>query len=130
VWRRAQLKQLIAKNIEAEKPKADVDDLAGMVLTLFAGLHMEQNLGFRWTEIDRERRQPLELLSSRVSATVRHYLKTFAWTVTGNVITGNGNYGVLVADLSLANSSWHDQRHLRTVVSRSSLAHAAVLFVC
>jgi hypothetical protein len=43
-------------------------------------LHMEQNLGFRWTEIDRERRQPLELLSSRVSATVRHYLKTFAWS--------------------------------------------------
>jgi hypothetical protein len=80
VWRKVQLKQLIAKNIEAEKPKADVDDLAGMVLTLFAGLSTEQNLGFRWTEIDRERRQSLELLSSRVSATVRHYLKTFAWS--------------------------------------------------
>jgi AcrR family transcriptional regulator len=41
---RVQLKQLIAKNIEAEKPKADVNDLAGMVLTFFAGLSMEQNL--------------------------------------------------------------------------------------
>jgi hypothetical protein len=38
------LKQLIAKNIEAEKPKSDVNDLAGMVLTFFAGLSMEQNL--------------------------------------------------------------------------------------
>jgi AcrR family transcriptional regulator len=41
---RARLKQLIAKNIEAEKPKANVDELAGMVLTFFAGLSMEQNL--------------------------------------------------------------------------------------
>src|ERR1700722_5961927 len=41
---RVQLKQLIAKNIEAEKPKTDVNDLAGMVLTFFAGLSVEQNL--------------------------------------------------------------------------------------
>jgi TetR/AcrR family transcriptional regulator, copper-responsive repressor len=41
---RVQLKQLIARNIEAEKPKANVDELAGMVLTFFAGLSMEQNL--------------------------------------------------------------------------------------
>jgi AcrR family transcriptional regulator len=41
---RVQLKQLIAKNIEAEKPKADVNDLAGMVLTFFTGLSVEQNL--------------------------------------------------------------------------------------
>jgi len=41
---RVQLKQLIAKNIEAEKPKADVNNLAGMVLTFFAGLSVEQNL--------------------------------------------------------------------------------------
>jgi AcrR family transcriptional regulator len=41
---RVQLKRLIAKNIEAEKPKANVDELAGMVLTFFAGLSMEQNL--------------------------------------------------------------------------------------
>jgi TetR/AcrR family transcriptional regulator, copper-responsive repressor len=41
---RVQLKQLIAKNIEAEKPKADVNELASMVLTFFTGLSMEQNL--------------------------------------------------------------------------------------
>jgi AcrR family transcriptional regulator len=41
---RVQLKQLIAKNIEAEKPKVAVDDLAGMVMTFFAGLSVEQNL--------------------------------------------------------------------------------------
>ena len=41
---RVQLRQLIAKNIEAEKPKADVNNLAGMVLTFFAGLSVEQNL--------------------------------------------------------------------------------------
>src|SRR5271155_4078214 len=41
---RVQLKQLIAKNIEAEKPRAEVNDLAGMVLTFFAGLSVEQNL--------------------------------------------------------------------------------------
>src|SRR5260370_5934930 len=41
---RVQLKQLIAKNIEAEEPKADVNDLARMVLTFFAGLSVEQNL--------------------------------------------------------------------------------------
>jgi AcrR family transcriptional regulator len=41
---RVQLRQLIAKNIEAEKPKADVNDLASMVLTFFTGLSVEQNL--------------------------------------------------------------------------------------
>jgi AcrR family transcriptional regulator len=41
---RMQLKQLITRNIEAEKPKADVNDLASMVLTFFAGLSVEQNL--------------------------------------------------------------------------------------
>jgi len=41
---RAQLKQLIAKNIEAEKPKADVNDLASMVVTFYTGLSVEQNL--------------------------------------------------------------------------------------
>jgi AcrR family transcriptional regulator len=41
---RAQLRQLIAKNIEAEKPRLPVDDLAGMVMTFFAGLSVEQNL--------------------------------------------------------------------------------------
>ena len=41
---RVQLKQLIAKNIEAEKPKADVNDLASLVLTFYTGLSVEQNL--------------------------------------------------------------------------------------
>jgi AcrR family transcriptional regulator len=41
---RAQLKQLIARNIEAEKSKADVNDLAGLVLTFFTGLSVERNL--------------------------------------------------------------------------------------
>jgi len=41
---RAQLKQLIATNVEAEKPKADVNDVAGIVLTFFTGLSVEQNL--------------------------------------------------------------------------------------
>ena len=41
---RVRLKQLIAENIKAEKPRSDVDDLAGMVLTFFAGLSVEQNL--------------------------------------------------------------------------------------
>jgi hypothetical protein len=38
------LKQLIAKNIESEKPNMAVDDLAGMVMTFFTGLSLEQNL--------------------------------------------------------------------------------------
>jgi AcrR family transcriptional regulator len=41
---RVLLKQLIAKNIEAGKPKADVNDLASIVLTFFTGLSVEQNL--------------------------------------------------------------------------------------
>jgi hypothetical protein len=41
---RVQLRQLITTNIEAENPTADVNDLAGMVMTFFAGLSVEQNL--------------------------------------------------------------------------------------
>jgi TetR/AcrR family transcriptional regulator, copper-responsive repressor len=41
---RVKLKQLMAQNIETEKPKADVNDLAGIVLTFFTGLSVEQNL--------------------------------------------------------------------------------------
>ena len=41
---RAQLKQLISKNIEAEKPKMAIHDLADIVMTFFAGLSVEQNL--------------------------------------------------------------------------------------
>jgi AcrR family transcriptional regulator len=41
---RVQLKHLVAKNIEAEVRKADVNDLATIVLTFFTGLSVEQNL--------------------------------------------------------------------------------------
>jgi len=41
---RNKLKQLIAKNIEVEHPKMDVDSLADLVLTFFTGLSMEHNL--------------------------------------------------------------------------------------
>ena len=41
---RAKLKQLIAKNIEVERPKMDSNSLAELVLTFFTGLSMEQNL--------------------------------------------------------------------------------------
>ena len=38
------LKQLIAKNIEVERPKMNADSLAELVLTFFTGLSMEHNL--------------------------------------------------------------------------------------
>ena len=41
---RTKLKQLIAKNIEVERPKVDADSLAELVLTFFTGLSMEHNL--------------------------------------------------------------------------------------
>src|SRR5258707_1888210 len=41
---RSKLKQLIAKNIEVERPKMNADSLAELVLTYFTGLSMEQNL--------------------------------------------------------------------------------------
>src|SRR6185295_10529527 len=41
---RERLRKLFANNIEAEMPKSDVDDLAGLVLTFHTGLRMEQNL--------------------------------------------------------------------------------------
>jgi hypothetical protein len=41
---RSKLTQLIAKNIEVERPKMNADSLAELVLTFFTGLSMEQNL--------------------------------------------------------------------------------------
>lgn len=41
---RSKLKQLIARNIEVERPKMNADSLAELVLTFFAGLSMEHNL--------------------------------------------------------------------------------------
>ncbi len=41
---RSKLKQLIAKNIDVERPKMNADSLAELVLTFFTGLSMEHNL--------------------------------------------------------------------------------------
>ena len=41
---RSKLKQLIAKNIEVERPKMNANSLAELVLTFFTGLSMEHNL--------------------------------------------------------------------------------------
>jgi TetR/AcrR family transcriptional regulator, copper-responsive repressor len=41
---RNKLKQLIAKNIEVERPKIDAGSLAELVLTFFTGFSMEHNL--------------------------------------------------------------------------------------
>jgi TetR/AcrR family transcriptional regulator, copper-responsive repressor len=41
---RSKLKHLIARNIEAERPKMNADSLAELVLTFFTGLCMEHNL--------------------------------------------------------------------------------------
>ena len=41
---RSRLKQLIARNIEVERPKMNADSLAELVLTFFTGLSMEHNL--------------------------------------------------------------------------------------
>ncbi len=41
---RSKLKQLIAKNIQVERPMMNADSLAELVLTFFTGLSMEHNL--------------------------------------------------------------------------------------
>jgi AcrR family transcriptional regulator len=41
---RSKLKQLIAKNIQVERPRMNADSLAELVLTFFTGLSMEHNL--------------------------------------------------------------------------------------
>jgi TetR/AcrR family transcriptional regulator, copper-responsive repressor len=41
---RTRLKHLIARNIEVERPKANADTLAELILTFFTGLCMEHNL--------------------------------------------------------------------------------------
>jgi hypothetical protein len=61
---RVQLKQLVAKNIEAEKPKLAVDDLAGMVMTFFAGLSVEQNLKSSRASIGRKVDNLMQVLRS------------------------------------------------------------------
>jgi len=61
---RIQLKQLIGKNIEAEKPKLPVDDLAGMVMTFFAGLSVEQNLKSSRASFERKVDNLMQVLRS------------------------------------------------------------------
>jgi len=61
---RVQLKQLIAKNIEAEKPKLAAHDLAGMVMTFFAGLSVEQNLKSSRASIGRKVDSLMQVLRS------------------------------------------------------------------
>jgi len=51
---RSKLKQLIAKNIEAERPKTNPDSLAELVLTFFTGLSMEHNLSSSRSSIVRK----------------------------------------------------------------------------
>jgi TetR/AcrR family transcriptional regulator, copper-responsive repressor len=46
-------KQLLAKNIEAERPKMNPESLAELVLTFFTGLSMEYNLSSSRRSIDR-----------------------------------------------------------------------------
>ena len=41
---RSNLKQLLAENIKAERPKLNSDSLAELVLTFFTGLSMEHHL--------------------------------------------------------------------------------------
>jgi AcrR family transcriptional regulator len=51
---RSKMKQLIAKNIEVERPKMNADSLAELVLTFFTGLSMEQNLSSGRTSMIRK----------------------------------------------------------------------------
>ena len=48
------LKELVAKNIEAEQWEVKVDVLAGLVLTVFTGLRMEQNVGSSYAGVVRK----------------------------------------------------------------------------
>jgi TetR/AcrR family transcriptional regulator, copper-responsive repressor len=41
---RARLQQLLARNIEAEKPRMDPNAIADMVLSFFSGVCIEHNL--------------------------------------------------------------------------------------
>jgi AcrR family transcriptional regulator len=51
---RSKIKQLIAKNIEVERPKMGADALAELVLTFSTGLCLEHNLSARRSSIDRK----------------------------------------------------------------------------
>jgi len=50
---RSNLKQLLAKNIEAERPKMNPESLADLVLTFFTGLSLQHNLSSSRRSSDR-----------------------------------------------------------------------------
>jgi TetR/AcrR family transcriptional regulator, copper-responsive repressor len=50
---RNNLKQLLVKNIETERPKMNPESLAQMVLTFFTGLSMQHNLSLSRRALDR-----------------------------------------------------------------------------
>jgi TetR/AcrR family transcriptional regulator, copper-responsive repressor len=47
------LKELISRNIEAERPQANRDLLADLILTVFTGLRMEQNVNPSYASVVR-----------------------------------------------------------------------------
>ena len=51
---RSKLKQVIAKNIAAERPKMNADSVAELILTFFTGLSMEHNLSSSRASIARK----------------------------------------------------------------------------
>jgi AcrR family transcriptional regulator len=62
---RSKLKQLIAKNIGAERPKMNADSLADLVLTFFTGLSMEHNLSSSRPSIARKIDDLMNIVRSR-----------------------------------------------------------------
>jgi TetR/AcrR family transcriptional regulator, copper-responsive repressor len=57
------LKRLLAKNVAATSTKADADSVAGIILTFFTGLCLEQNLGKRKSASARKIERFVEILS-------------------------------------------------------------------
>ena len=56
------LKELVAENIEAEQSEVKVDVLAELVLTVFTGLRMEQNVGSNYAGVVRKVDEFMKLL--------------------------------------------------------------------
>ena len=59
---RSKLKQLIAENIQVERPKMNVDALAELVLTFFTGLSLEHNLSSSRPSIVRKIDDPMNIV--------------------------------------------------------------------
>jgi TetR/AcrR family transcriptional regulator, copper-responsive repressor len=59
---RAEMKALLIKNIEAEKPETDPGVLADLISTFFSGLCMEQNLEGKRPVTEREIRVLMKAL--------------------------------------------------------------------